>query len=233
MAALVVVQGCGGDGNRGDDAAAKRTTTSTTQGVADITKLDFGPAVVAAEDLDFIGDEFIVAAHGRTVGTPLRMLCGHDDQEAPVAVAGEYLELHNSEATVAVTTSVHAFASDDEAKAAFAASRAVAEECPPTSAFESQDGTFVVTAIPTIQNAGDEAFSLFTRETGTGAVVADHFVRQHQYVLDVHFAVSGTGAVDAGILATVATEANREFASWADDHTAARPEPGSTDSAPR
>ncbi len=136
----------------------------------------------------------------------------------PAADAGEYRELRSRSSTVSITTSVYAFAREQDAIDAFATSKNIAEGCPTTATYTSQDGTFAPSASPTIQNAGDDAFTLFARETDTGLLVGDHFVRRNRYIFDIRFAVSGSSAVDVGTLATVATEANREFVSWADDH---------------
>ena len=203
MAALVL-QACSGSGTR-------------PARVVDVTKVHYGPALVSAEDLQFIGD-FLVAGQGSTAGRHLPTLCGRRGSPTPRAVAGGFRELQQPGAGVSVTASVYGFASDEAAKQAFASSRGVANTCHRSSTFTSDGATFVRTANPTVQNGGDESFSLFARRTDTGLVVADVFVRGGRYVLALRFAVPPGAAVDAGVVATAATEASREFASWADDH---------------
>jgi hypothetical protein len=202
--AALVFQGCGDDGSSRDSAAN--------------TKIAYGGALVSAADLGFVADDFVVADEGGTADTHLRVLCGRGARRTPTAAAGEFRELRSPKAAASVTSSVHAFANEVDAKKSFDSSRRIARSCSKTTPFTSHGATFVATSSPTIQNGGDESFSLFARQTDTGLVVADHVVRRGRYILDVHFDVSQGAAVDAGILATVATEASREFASWADDH---------------
>ncbi len=204
MAALVL-QACGDHGSSGDDAAAN-------------TKIAYGRALVSAADLGFVADDFVVADEGGTADTHLRVLCGRGARRTPTAAGGQFRELRSPEAAISVTSSVHAFASEEDAKRSFDSSRKIARSCSKATPFTSHGATFVATAGPTIQNGADESFSLFARQTDTALVVADHIARRGRYILDVHFDVSRDAAVDPGILATVATEASREFASWADDH---------------
>ncbi len=72
MAALVF-SGCGGSG---DHATPNQSTTSSRPTDLDVMKIDYGPALLSADDLAIVADDFSVAAQLRTAGTRLPTLCG-------------------------------------------------------------------------------------------------------------------------------------------------------------
>ncbi len=208
LVALVVLQACGGGGS--GDAAGP----SARPGASGAEQ----PPLLSADRIEVLGSDFRVAGEGRAVDVGLPPVCGRAANRDPVADSRRSRSLRNGAHTISVTTSLFVFRDELHAVTAMQATRHVLHSCPAGTPFHTPAGSFVVVVPPTIQNGGDDSFSRFARDPTTGLVVADHFVRRGRYVLTLRFSVSGDAGIDAEILASVAVEASREFASWADDH---------------
>jgi hypothetical protein len=222
--AALALTACGGGDDDSDDtsASSRSTTTSSTAEPAssspELDGLDYRAALLAPDDLGFLPASFTVADTGDTKGSFLRDVCGRDADEALTAAAGEFVELQDAAPSASVTTSVQAFATENQAKSALGVTEAQARVCDTIGTFvDSTGATFAPIDTPLIQDAGDEQLSLFTRKTDTGLLVADHFVRDGQFVFAIRFAADRTSPVTQQTAGAITDEAARKFTNWVDD----------------
>jgi hypothetical protein len=207
----LVVAGCTGGGT---DGATSRTTTGKARA---LTAADAQVALPSAEDLSVVADGISVTDDGPIRDGRLEPICGRGAGVGPAARSARFRVLRNDAGTVELTASVFEFAREREARASVGAFRAAVRACRGTTRFTNPAGSFVRDRGLVVQNGGDEAVTLFGHDDSSGLRVGEHVVRRGRDVLELRFSVASSASVDPGALTSFATEAGREFASWADD----------------
>ena len=216
--ALLVAACSDSSDDSGDDASDEATEESAGGGEdVDVEGLDYAGALFTTEDFEsFVPGDYVVDDQGAEDNEPIHGLCG-EAPAGPAATGGEFLIIQDAGPSISFLTSVQAYETEDEAEQAFSLARSTVESC---EEFVEQGDPFVTIAPVEIPESGDESLDLFTMKLDTDLLVADHFVRNGQFVFDVRMVRSQDSTFSAETLATMASEAQDKFNGWVEEQGA-------------